>query len=81
MGRAEIIGYEDDSVCLKRKDVKGWFRKGQLHRINGPALESGDIEYWFKDGQIHRRNGPAVKIGNHEEYWENGNILSGQRNP
>lgn len=41
--------------------------KGELHRINGPAVESIDQksklkigEWWFKNGKRHRTNGPAI---------------------
>ena len=34
---------------------------GQLHRTDGPALETSDGTcYYFYDGQLHRENGPAI---------------------
>lgn len=38
-----------------------YINDGQLHRDDGPALETSDgISYYFYDGQLHRENGPAI---------------------
>lgn len=49
-------------------------RDGQLHRIDGPALEwySGTQE-WYKNGVLHRTDGPAVmRAGDSKEWYHNG---------
>jgi len=49
-------------------------KEGQLHRLNGPAIEynSGRQEYWV-NGRPHRLDGPAVIDPNgHKEYRVNG---------
>ena len=36
--------------------------KGQLHRIDGPAIEDADgTKTWYVDGKLHRINGPAAE--------------------
>ncbi len=53
-------------------DLSGtrWFNeKGQLHRLDGPAvtLSNGD-EYWYKNDKYHRDGGPAC-------IWANGTVM------
>jgi hypothetical protein len=50
--------------------TKQWFRDGELHRVNGPAIEyaNGD-RVWFFKGHLHRTNGPAVEYINGDKYW------------
>ena len=45
-------------------------RDGQLHRIDGPALErySGTQE-WYKNGVLHRTDGPAIIGENGLKVW------------
>jgi hypothetical protein len=39
---------------------KFWFQNGQLHRIDGPAIEHPNgMKAWYKFGRLHRNNGPA----------------------
>jgi hypothetical protein len=50
--------------------TKRWFKDGQLHRDDGPAVEhkSGDRS-WFKNGQRHREDGPAIEWANGYRSW------------
>ena len=43
---------------------KCWYKKGKLHREDGPAVElvRGQKE-WYKEGKLHRLDGPAVEWG------------------
>ncbi len=45
-------------------------KKGEVHRSNGPAVESpnGD-KYWYKNGVYHRAKGPAIEYANGDKYW------------
>ena len=55
---------------------KAWYKKGSLHRNDGPAVEypNGD-KVWYKNGQIHRDDGPAVEYPNGTKYWyKNGDL-------
>lgn len=38
-----------------------WELRGELHRVDGPAVEynDGDVS-WYLHGQRHREDGPAV---------------------
>ena len=50
---ARIVGWENDSVCIKTKyGGKAWFKNGQYHRENGPAIEGRDgNKAWYINGQ------------------------------
>ena len=47
-----------------------WFKKGKLHREDGPAKKyaDGDIE-WYKEGKLHRDDGPAIEYPNGDKFW------------
>jgi len=56
--------------------------KGQLHRIDGPAVKQfyapydGFKEWWWM-GKRHRTNGPAVEYNNGAvEWWIDGELLT-----
>ena len=55
-----------------------WYQDGQLHRVDGPAVENANGEkYWYLNGQLHREDGPAVVHANGIKYWYlNGENLS-----
>ena len=57
---------------------KEWYRNGQLHREDGPAIEyaNGYIA-WYQNGQRHREDGPAVEYANGDKEWyRNGQRLT-----
>ncbi len=43
---------------------------GELHRVNGPAIEwaNGSKEWWL-NGKLHRTDGPAIEWTNGTKYW------------
>ncbi len=43
---------------------------GELHRVNGPAVEwaNGDKSWWLNDKR-HRTDGPAVEGASGAKYW------------
>lgn len=51
-------------------------KKGQYHRIDGPAVESPNgFKMWVINGKIHNENGPAAIYTNKTvEYWLNDKI-------
>jgi hypothetical protein len=68
------------SKCeISSNGTKRWFNdEGQLHRLNGPAVEyaDGDESWWIED-EIHRLDGPAFKtLAGYEDWWINGEQLS-----
>ena len=49
---------------------------GELHRVDGPAVErpNGDWE-WRLEGKRHRVGGPAVEYqGGDDRYWKKGRL-------
>lgn len=57
-----IITYDD---CIQ------WFRNGQLHCRNGPAMimfKTG-ANLWYQYGKFHRVDGPAVIAEDGTKYW------------
>lgn len=41
---------------------KLWFKNGEFHRVNGPAVICFDGDkYWYVDGKLHRLDGPAIE--------------------
>ena len=51
---------------------------GQLHRLDGPAIERADgTKYWCQNSLIHRTDGPAVEYADGEKRWYiNGEVLT-----
>ncbi len=44
--------------------------KNELHRLNGPAIESVEgNKYWFENGKRHRLDGPAVRGIDGDKLW------------
>jgi hypothetical protein len=49
---------------------KFWYKEGNLHRLDGPAIELSDgTKYWYKEGEYHRLNGPAIELSDGTKYW------------
>ncbi len=49
---------------------KKWYRHGQLHRINGPAVIYSDRSFeWYDHGELHRLDGPAVLTSDVKQIW------------
>jgi hypothetical protein len=60
------------------EERRRWFRRGALHREDGPAVEwkRGDFE-WYREGKRHREDGPAVEgIFGYREWWINGKYVN-----
>ena len=48
--------------------------KGQLHRIDGPAIINGDRQEWWVEGKLHRVDGPAYIDGNWQAWFMNAKL-------
>jgi len=49
---------------------KSWYKEGNLHRLDGPAIEYPSTrKEWYKEGKIHRLDGPAIEFPNGEKQW------------
>ena len=43
---------------------------GELHRLNGPAIERFDgTKYWYQHGLRHRTDGPAIEWCDGDKWW------------
>jgi len=56
---------------IKSDGTKQWKNeRGQLHRLDGPAVESADgTKYWYQNDKLHRLDGPAIEKTNGNKYW------------
>jgi hypothetical protein len=50
---------------------KCWYNdNGELHRIDGPAVEWGNgNRYWYFNNKLHRTNGPAIEWSDGGKSW------------
>ena len=49
---------------------KSWYIDGNLHRVDGPAIEWADgSKFWYKDDNLHRVDGPAVEWASGSKDW------------
>ena len=72
------MGFKEYTVRVFECGNKFWYLNGELHREDGPAMESlgGDKE-WYIEGVLHREDGPAVEYANgYKEWWINGGELT-----
>ena len=55
-----------------------WFKNGNLHRDNDPAvIRSNDTLFWYKNGRLHRTDGPAEMCADGDIFYHlNGRIYS-----
>ena len=56
-------------LTIYKDGNRRWYNeKGQLHRLNGPAIEfNNGNKFWYINGKLHREKGPASEY-NEEEY-------------
>ncbi len=69
-------------VLVKGKQVydagtRAWYHFGDLHRLDGPAVEFQDGETkWFHSGSLYRVGGPAVERPDGYKAWCDMNVVS-----
>ena len=65
-------------MTVSKFGTRKWYRNGQLHREDGPAIELPDgSREWWRDGKLHRTDGPAVEYARGTRKWYvNGEQLS-----
>ena len=50
--------------------TKDWFKEGNFHREDGPAIiSSNGTKYWYKQGTWHREDGPAIEYSDGSKEW------------
>jgi len=67
-----------DYPVVDEYGVKRWYNeRGELHRLDGPAIIWNDgNKYYYQNGKRHRLDGPAViHADGREEYWEYGKLI------
>jgi hypothetical protein len=64
----------EPTLEINRYGDKFWRLNGELHRVDGPAIEFEDGDKgWYLHGKVHRVDGPAIKWGSGAtEWWLNG---------
>ena len=69
MSAASVSDVESTAVILE-DGCREWYRRGQLHRDDGPAViyANGDREWW-QNGRCHRTDGPAAIYANGDREW------------
>ena len=51
-------------------DRTEWLQNGQLHRVNGPAIECANgSKIWYQNDKRHRLDGPAIEYFNGTKKW------------
>ena len=64
------------SVNVYEDGTKEWYLNGELHRIDGPAIECADgSKQWYLNGKLHRTDGPAIERASGTKEW----FLNGER--
>ena len=50
--------------------TKHYYVHGQLHRLDGPAIEyPGGDKCYYLHGQLHRTDGPAIEYSNGQKSY------------
>jgi len=71
----EKWGFRNGKVVYKidKEDTKRWYRNGELHRDDGPAVEWADgTKEWYRNGRKHRDDGPAEEGNGTRMWWREG---------
>lgn len=65
-----ILNIERIYVVDNNKRIRRWYKNGEYHRVNGPAIIYDDgTKLWFFHGLVHRVDGPAITHPNGHEEW------------
>jgi hypothetical protein len=62
---------EAPTITINENGDKYWRNKdGELHRIDGPAVEYIEgSNQWYQNGILHRIDGPAIEWVNGDKFW------------
>jgi hypothetical protein len=62
-----------NGLFVRLDGTKEWWANGQLHRLDGPAIENTNgKKEWYFNGKRHRIDGPAIENNGTKEWWVNG---------
>ena len=60
----------DSSCTTSAFGDKLWYQNGELHRVDGPAVEHvNGNKYLYLNGKLHRPDGPAIECGKGKKQW------------
>ena len=64
-------------VKTNEHGTKKWYVNGELHRLDGPAVEQANgFKAWWVNGKPHREDGPAVEhASGGKEWWVNNKLI------
>ena len=58
------------TVKVYNNGDKCWYFNGNLHRVDGPAIEcSNGDKHWYLNGKLHRVDGPAIEWSDGDKCW------------
>jgi len=66
-------------TVIVRKNSTRWYNlEGQLHRVDGPAVEYADgNKLYYINGELHREDGPSIEhVDGSKSYYIKGRFLS-----
>jgi hypothetical protein len=72
---SEYIGNKNNETEYKIEytgnvEIKKWYKNGELHREDGPAIITGNgAQHWYQNGELHREGGPALVCPYGSQYW------------
>ena len=71
-----VLGVNMNNIEVIENDGnKYWHLNGQLHRIDGPAIEHANgTKDWYKHGKLHREDGPALEHNGTKIWYLNGRL-------
>jgi hypothetical protein len=66
-----------NGLIIDKDGNKAWWLNGELHRVDGPAIEwHYGTKEWYLNGDLHREDGPAVIYPDGTKLWcLNGEIV------
>jgi hypothetical protein len=66
----EVAAMSESIMHTTALGTKQWYLNGELHRVDGPAVEYTDgSRHWYLNGELHRVDGPAVEYANGDRCW------------
>jgi hypothetical protein len=64
-----------NGMFVNESGTKVWYKDGEFHRDDGPAVLYGDgDETWYSYGKKHRADGPAVYWGSVKKWYFEGKL-------
>jgi len=59
-----------NGLIIEQDGTKLWYKEGNLHREDGPAIERADgTKCWCLNDRLHRADGPAIERADGSTEW------------